>query len=102
MTFAMAGLLSEESVYTRAQVPLLGDIPVIGALFSHTTHTREESELMIFVTPKLVRPLAPDEVPPPPGAFETTTRTTLSSTGSASTTAPVRTWQPSGAVGAER
>ncbi|MBK7755122.1 MAG: pilus assembly protein N-terminal domain-containing protein [Deltaproteobacteria bacterium] len=103
MTFAMAGLLSEESVYTRAQVPLLGDIPVIGALFSHTRHTREESELMIFVTPKLVRPLAPDEVPPPPGAFEDNNPNDFELYWlGLDHRAGSRTWQPSGAVGAER
>lgn len=103
MTFAMAGLLSEETVYTRTQVPLLGDIPVIGALFSHTTHTREESELMIFVTPKLVRPLAPDEVPPPPGAFEDNNPNDFELYWlGLDHRAGSRTWQPSGAVGAER
>ncbi|MBK9644510.1 MAG: pilus assembly protein N-terminal domain-containing protein [Deltaproteobacteria bacterium] len=103
MTFAMAGLLSEESVYTRTQVPLLGDIPVIGALFSNTRHTREESELMIFVTPKLVRPLAPDEVPPPPGAFEDNNPNDFELYWlGLDHRAGSRTWQPSGAVGAER
>lgn len=70
MTFAMAGLLSEYTSYSRSAVPLLGEIPLIGALFSHTNHEREERELMIFVTPKLVRPLGPGEVPPPPGTTE--------------------------------
>lgn len=103
MTFAMAGLLSEESVYTRTQVPLLGDIPVIGALFSNTRHEREESELMIFVTPKLVRPLAPDEVPPPPGAFEDNNPNDFELYWlGLDHRAGSRTWQPSGAVGAER
>lgn len=103
MTFAMAGLLSEETVYTRTQVPLLGDIPVIGALFSHTTHTREESELMIFVTPKLVRPLAPDEVPAHPGAFEDNNPNDFELYWlGLDHRAGSRTWQPSGAVGAER
>ncbi|MCK6521104.1 pilus assembly protein N-terminal domain-containing protein [Myxococcota bacterium] len=103
MTFAMAGLLSEETVYTRSQVPLLGDIPVIGALFSHTKHDREETELMIFVTPKLVRPLAPDEVPPPPGAFEDNNPNDFELYWlGLDYRAGSRTWQPSGAVGAER
>jgi pilus assembly protein CpaC len=70
MTFAMAGLLSETVEHTRASIPLLGDIPIIGALFSYTRHERNETELMIFVTPRLVRPMAPDEVPPPPGSLE--------------------------------
>lgn len=70
MTFAMAGLLSDNVTSTVAEVPGLGRIPVIGALFRYVRHTREETELMIFVTPRLVRPLAPNEVPPPPGTTE--------------------------------
>ncbi|MCB9762713.1 MAG: pilus assembly protein N-terminal domain-containing protein [Alphaproteobacteria bacterium] len=70
MTFAMAGLMSDQLRYSRAQIPLLGDIPVVGALFSYTSHVREETELMIFVTPRLVRPLSPEEVPAPPGTTE--------------------------------
>ena len=70
MTFAMAGLLSESVRYSRAEVPVLGEIPLIGALFSYTKHDRDETELMIFVTPRLVRPMSADEVPLPPGAAE--------------------------------
>lgn len=70
MTFAMAGLLSETVNHTRRAVPLLGEIPVLGALFRTVSHDREERELMIFVTPRLVRPLAAGEVPPPPGTTE--------------------------------
>ncbi len=70
MTFAMAGLLSEEIRHNRAELPLLGRIPLIGALFRYVEHDREETEIVIFVTPRLVRPLASDEVPPPPTAFE--------------------------------
>lgn len=70
MTFAMAGLLSENVAYSRSGVPLLGEIPLIGALFRSVSHEREERELMIFVTPHLVRPLAPGEVPPAPGTTE--------------------------------
>ena len=69
-TFAMAGMLSESVRYTRAEVPLLGEIPLVGALFSYTKHDRDETELMIFVTPRLVRPMQPGEVPLPPGAAE--------------------------------
>ena len=70
MTFAVAGMLSETMRYQRAQVPLLGDIPIIGTAFSYTSHRRDETELMIFVTPKLVRPMDPTEVPPMPGTTE--------------------------------
>lgn len=70
MTFAMAGMLKDRESSTRAAIPILGDIPVIGSLFRYVKHTREETELVIFVTPELVRPMAPGEVPPPPGTEE--------------------------------
>ncbi len=70
MTFAMAGMLSEGVTYGRAGIPGLGRIPVIGALFRTTFHQREETEVVIYVTPRLVRPLAPDEVPAAPGTTE--------------------------------
>jgi len=69
-TFAMAGMLSENIESSRSEVPILGRIPLIGAAFRYVKHEREESEIMIFVTPELVRPLAGDEVPPPPTASE--------------------------------
>ncbi len=70
MTFAMAGLLSESMRSTQAQIPVLGDIPLLGALFRYTQHQRDETELMIFVTPRLVRPMAPEDIPPYPGFLE--------------------------------
>ncbi len=70
MTFAMAGMLHERTTSTRAAVPILGDLPVIGAIFRYVKHKREETELVIFVTPELVRPMAPDEVPTAPGKTE--------------------------------
>jgi pilus assembly protein CpaC len=70
LTFAMAGMLSERQSMSRAEIPGLGNIPILGALFRTVQHTRDETELMIFVTPRLVRPLAPSEVPPYPGTTE--------------------------------
>lgn len=70
MTFAMAGMLSESTRYTKAQIPILGDIPILGAAFRYTKHERDETELIIFVTPRLVRPMAPGEVPVYPGETE--------------------------------
>lgn len=69
-TFAMAGLLSERVEASQAKVPILGEIPILGTLFRYTSHQRDETELMIFVTPRLVRPLAPEEIPPLPGSLE--------------------------------
>ncbi len=67
MTFAMAGLLSETTSYTKSSVPLLGEIPIVGALFRSVSHERDEREMVMFVTPRLVRPMAAGEVPPGPG-----------------------------------
>jgi pilus assembly protein CpaC len=56
-SFAMAGLLRKDFQDTIRQVPLLGSIPIIGALFRSTGFQHEESELVIIVTPHLVRPV---------------------------------------------
>jgi pilus assembly protein CpaC len=56
-SFAMAGLLRKDFQDTIRQVPLLGSLPIIGALFRSTGFQHEESELVIIVTPRLVRPV---------------------------------------------
>lgn len=70
MTFAIAGLLSETTSMQKNQFPGLGAIPIIGTFFRSVSHQREEMELIIYVTPRLVRPMAPGEAPPIPGATE--------------------------------
>ncbi|WP_028319520.1 type II and III secretion system protein family protein [Desulfobulbus elongatus] len=66
-TFVMAGLLNEEMATAVSKVPLLGDIPYLGTLFTSKEFQKKESELMIIVTPHLVRALNPGEVPKLPG-----------------------------------
>jgi len=56
-SFAMAGLLRKDFQDTIRQVPLLGSIPIIGSLFRSTGFQHEDSELVIIVTPHLVRPV---------------------------------------------
>jgi pilus assembly protein CpaC len=56
-SFAMAGLIRRDFQDTIRQVPLLGSIPIIGTLFRSTGFQHEESELIIIVTPRLVRPV---------------------------------------------
>jgi pilus assembly protein CpaC len=70
MTFAMAGMLKERSRAFRSQIPILGDLPILGSLFRYVKHGREETEVVIFVTPELVRPMAAAEVPAAPGSTE--------------------------------
>jgi pilus assembly protein CpaC len=62
-TFVMAGLLQENLSTVTSKVPFLGDIPYLGSLFTSKEFQKNESELMIIVTPRLVRALNPDEVP---------------------------------------
>lgn len=57
-SFAIAGLLQNESANTREQVPWLGKLPIIGSLFSSTRYQSSETELVIIVTPHLARPVS--------------------------------------------
>ncbi len=79
-SFAIAGLLNNIAQEDGAAIPVLGSLPVIGPLFRSKANRAERTELMVLITPRLVRPLDPDEVPPlpttnapflPPGDGET-------------------------------
>ena len=67
-SFVIAGLNYTNSAVTRAKVPFLGDIPVLGAFFKRQENQKERQELIIVATPRLVDPLRPDQVPPLPTA----------------------------------
>jgi pilus assembly protein CpaC len=66
-TLALAGLLNSRITSSSSVVPLLGDLPVIGALFRSQSYNRQETELVVLVTPRLVAGLNPDQVPALPG-----------------------------------
>ncbi|MCT2559380.1 type II and III secretion system protein family protein [Tsuneonella sp. YG55] len=61
-SFAIAGLLRNDFQSTVKQLPLLGNIPILGALFRSTNFQKGETELLIVVTPRLVAPIRPDQV----------------------------------------
>jgi pilus assembly protein CpaC len=61
-SFALAGLLRNDFRTTVQQLPLLGSIPIIGSLFRSSRFQKGETELLIVVTPRLVRPIRPDQV----------------------------------------
>ncbi len=65
-SFAVAGLLNNISQEDSAAIPFLSKIPIIGYLFKSRAERAERTELMVLVTPRLVRALNPDEVPPLP------------------------------------
>lgn len=56
-SFAIAGLLQDDFRDLNGQVPWLGDIPILGALFRSVDYERSQSELVIIVTPHLVTPV---------------------------------------------
>lgn len=62
-SLVMAGLLQEDTVKTMSKIPLLGDIPILGALFRSTQDDLKEKELVFFITPKIVKPNAPGVEP---------------------------------------
>lgn len=55
-SFTIAGLLSDNYANTINQFPLVGDIPILGALFRSNNYQRDQTELVIVVTPHLVTP----------------------------------------------
>ncbi len=66
-TLAIAGLLQLELDGATQRLPGLGDLPFIGEFFSNTSTNRVEKELIVTVTPYIVEPMAPGQVPPGPG-----------------------------------
>ena len=65
-SFAIAGMLDNLSQDDLQVIPGLAKIPIIGYLFKSRAMQAERTELMVLITPTLVRPLNPDEVPPLP------------------------------------
>jgi pilus assembly protein CpaC len=66
-TFAIAGLLNNSVTSNKEVTPVLGDVPIIGSLFRSVRYQRKETELVVLVTPRLVAPMNPDQVPLLPG-----------------------------------
>jgi len=58
-TFAIAGLLSDQSRTIMRKFPVLGDIPVLGGLFRSNEYQKNLTELVALVTPHLVKPMPP-------------------------------------------
>jgi len=65
-SFAIAGLLDNISQNNGAAIPIMSRLPIIGPLFKSSSKRAEQTELMVLITPRLVRALDPDEVPPLP------------------------------------
>lgn len=62
-SFALAGLLDNQETQSLSKVPVLGDIPILGALFKSKSFQKNETELMFIVTAHLVKPVERDDLP---------------------------------------
>jgi pilus assembly protein CpaC len=60
-SFAIAGLLQANHLKNYRQLPWIGDVPIIGALLRSAAWEKEETDLVIIITPRLVKPRAPGE-----------------------------------------
>jgi pilus assembly protein CpaC len=72
-SFAIGGLLDKRLNETMERIPLLASIPLLGKLFQSRTLTKENNELLVIITPQIVRPIPAGQAPPqlnfpkPPG-----------------------------------
>jgi pilus assembly protein CpaC len=66
-TLAIAGLLNEQTRGVASRVPGIGEVPILGALFSSTQYRKSLTELVVMVTPEIVAPLDPHQVVGLPG-----------------------------------
>lgn len=63
-SFAIAGLLNNQTTETLSKIPGLADIPVLGKFFQTKSISKQNSELLVLVTPELVEPIPADVKPP--------------------------------------
>jgi len=68
-TLALAGLLDHRITANKNVTPLLGDLPVLGVLFRSVQYTRNETELVVLVTPRFSEGMNPGQVPTLPGEY---------------------------------
>jgi pilus assembly protein CpaC len=104
-SFAIAGLLDQRVTEALSKVPGIGDIPILGKLFQSKTHTPTNSELLVIVTPEIVRPIPveatlPDLIRPLP--FMKGAPQDLPRTPGIGITGPVPDFEPGKTVPIER
>ncbi len=102
-SFALAGLIQSDFFDTVREIPLLGRIPLIGALFRSSGANRQETELVMIVTPRLVRPAPAGSLTVPTDRVQAPSDVDLFIGGKASNNLPVselpRPGGPSGEFG---
>jgi len=80
-SFIISGLVSRETIANVSKAPFLGDLPIIGAFFRSVQYSQRDRELVIVVTPRLVRPIARGVALPLPGAEQEVTDTPFNAWG---------------------
>ena len=65
-SFAIAGLVDDRLTQVASKIPGLGDIPILGYLFRSRSRNKTKTELLVVVTPRVVKPLLPGQVPAGP------------------------------------
>jgi pilus assembly protein CpaC len=61
-SFSVAGLLQNNTSLSQNQLPWIGDVPILGALFKSSGYQKHDTELVVIVTPRLVQPSKPGQV----------------------------------------
>jgi pilus assembly protein CpaC len=62
-SFAIAGLMDNTITNQMSKIPWISDVPIIGKLFQSHSFTKNKTELLVVVTPRVVKPLMPEQVP---------------------------------------
>lgn len=65
-SFAIAGLIDKRLTDIASKIPVLGDIPILGNFFKSRSNNKNNTELLVMVTPRIVQPLDPNNVPAGP------------------------------------
>jgi pilus assembly protein CpaC len=65
-SFAIAGLIDKRLADIASKIPVLGDIPILGNFFKSKAENKNNTELLVMVTPRIVQPLDPTNVPAGP------------------------------------
>jgi pilus assembly protein CpaC len=62
-SFVIAGLMDNTITNQMQKIPWIGDVPILGKLFQSHNYNKSKTELMVVVTPRVVKPLMPEQVP---------------------------------------
>jgi len=87
-SFAIGGLIKNNTTTNIKAFPILGEVPILGALFRSTEFQKDKTELIFVVTPHLVKPLASKEVRLPTDRYADPSRSELFLKGSMEGTLP--------------